>query len=106
MFAVEFKLCDATNPGTKATNTGEKDRPCTEVGCTNGTCIDGIDLQHSWLCSALCDEHGIVSQHCIACSGVVTAPQSIAYPAIAIAMTKSKICFARCISIKLDALCL
>jgi len=66
--------------------------------------MDGMVLQHSWLCSWPCDEQSIVSQHCIACSGVVTAPQSIAYPAIAATMAKRKIVFTRCISIKLDAL--
>jgi hypothetical protein len=61
--------------------------------------MDGIVLQQSWLCwelcSGLCDEHGIVSQHCIACSGVVMAPQSAAYKAIAAAMIKSRNGFAR-----------
>jgi hypothetical protein len=46
----------------------------------------------------------MASQHCIACSGVVMAPQSIAYPAIAAATAKRKIVFTRRISIKLDAL--
>ena len=66
--------------------------------------MDGIVLQQSWLCSGLCDEHGIVSQHCIACSGVVMAPQSVAYNAIAAAMIKSRNGFARRIFIRLGAL--
>jgi hypothetical protein len=92
------------NPGNGATKTGERAGPCTELGCTKGACRDGIVLQHSWLCSWPCDEQCIVSQHCIACSGVVMAPQSIAYPAIAATRAKRKICFTRCISTKLDAL--
>jgi hypothetical protein len=65
--------------------------------------MDGMVLQHSWLCSGLCDEQGIVSQHCMACSGVVMAPQSIAYAVIATAMAKSKMGFARCISTNVEA---
>ncbi len=42
-------------------------------------------------------------QHCIASSGVVTAPQSTAYTASATTIAISKIGFARCISTKLDA---
>jgi len=38
--------------------------------------MDGMDLQHSWLRSWLCDEQGIESQHCIAASGVDMAKQS------------------------------
>jgi hypothetical protein len=53
--------------------------------------MDGMDLQHSWLCSWLCDEQGIVSQHCIAASGVDMAKQSNAYVAKAIAITASRI---------------
>ena len=53
---------------------------CTDDGCTKGPCMDGIDLQQSWpLCP--CGAHGIEPQHCIACSGVVSAPQSSAYAA-------------------------
>jgi hypothetical protein len=48
-------------------------------------------LQHSWLCSWPCDEQCIVSQHCIACSGVVMAAQSKAYVAKAIDITDNKI---------------
>jgi hypothetical protein len=66
--------------------------------------MDGIVLQHSWLCSWRCDKQCSVSQHCIACSGVAMAAQSLAYTAIATPMAKRKIVFMRCISIKLDAL--
>ncbi len=90
-FDAESKPCDALNPGSTAMKTGEKDRPCTEAGCTKGACIDGMVLQHSWLCSWLCDEQGIVSQHCIASSGVDMAKQSNAYIARAITITASKI---------------
>jgi hypothetical protein len=38
--------------------------------------MDGIVLQHSWLCWWPCDAQGIESQHCIACSGVDMAKQS------------------------------
>lgn len=96
--------CDALNPGSVATKTGEKDRPCAGAGSTKGACMDGIVLQHSWLYSWLCDEQGIVSQHCIASSGVVMAPQSTEYTAIATAMATSKIGFTRCILTKLSAL--
>jgi hypothetical protein len=92
------------NPGSTATKTAEKDRSRAEGGCTKGACIDGIILQHSWLYSWLCDEQGIVSQHCIACSGVAMAPQSIAYAAIAAAMATNKIGFTGCIPTKLSAL--
>jgi len=40
--------------------------------------MDGIVLQQSWPWFP-CDEQGIELQHCIACSGVVVAPQSKAY---------------------------
>ena len=103
-FTEESKLFNAPNPGSRATKTGEKVGPCTEAGCTKGAWMDGMVLQHSWLCSCPCDEQCIVSQHCIACSGVVIAPQSIVYPAIAAAMAKLKTVFTRCISIKLGAL--
>ena len=89
--AEECIPCEALNPGSTATKTGEKDRPCAEAGCTKGACMDGIVLQHSWLCSWPCDEHGIESQHCIACSGVDIARQSSAYIARAIATIASRI---------------
>jgi hypothetical protein len=53
--------------------------------------MDGMVLQHSWLCSWLCDEQCIVSQHCIAASGVDMAKQSNEYVAKAIAITASRI---------------
>jgi hypothetical protein len=51
----------------------------------------GMDLQHSWLCSWPRDEQCMVSQHCIAASGVDMAKQSNAYVAKAIAITASRI---------------
>ena len=57
--------------------------------------MDGMVLQHSWLCSWLCDEQGIVSQHCIAASGVDMAKQSNAYVAKAIAITASRMSLAK-----------
>jgi hypothetical protein len=53
--------------------------------------MDGIVLQHSWLCWCPCDEQGIESQHCMACSGVDMAKQSDAYVARAIAITANRI---------------
>ena len=53
--------------------------------------MEGIALQHSWLCSWPRDEQCIVSQHCIASSGVDMAKQSNAYLARAIAITVNKI---------------
>src|ERR1700682_955955 len=94
-FDGDSKTCDALNRGSTATKTGVKDRPCTEAGCTKGACMDGMVLQHSWLCSWLCDEQGIVSQHCIAASGVGMAKQSNPYVAKAIAITASKIGLAK-----------
>src|SRR6267378_1578790 len=89
--AEKSKPCEALNPGSTATKTGEKDRPCAEAGRTNGACMDGIVLQHSWLCWWPGDEQGIVSQHCVACSGVDMAKQSDAYVARAIAITANRI---------------
>src|SRR3981189_1787033 len=89
-FDGESMACDALKPGRTATNTGEKERACTEAGWTKGACMDGMVLQHSWLCSWLCDEQGMVSQHCIASSGVDMAKQSNAYVAKAIAITANK----------------
>ncbi|PYU72978.1 MAG: hypothetical protein DMG49_06900 [Acidobacteria bacterium] len=43
-------------------------------------CMDGMVMQHSWLCSRLCDEPGIESLHSIAASGVNMAKQSNALP--------------------------
>ena len=43
----------------------------------------------------------MVLQHCIASSGVVIAPQSIAYTAIAKATAMSKMGFTKCIHAKL-----
>jgi hypothetical protein len=56
--------------------TGENDSPCIEAACTNGACMDGMVLQQSWLCSALCEAHGMVSQHCIASSDDAIGAQS------------------------------
>jgi len=59
---------------------------CTEIsdanagmlaGFTNGACMAGIVLQQSWPW-LLCDEQGIESQHCIACSRVAIPEQSSA----------------------------
>ena len=50
----------------------------------------GMVLQHSWLCWWPCDEQCMVSQHCIAASGVDMARQSNAYVAKAIAITASR----------------
>ena len=49
--AEKCKSCKALNAGRTATKTGEKDRPSGEAGCRKGACMDGIVLQHSWLCS-------------------------------------------------------
>jgi len=57
--------------------------------------MDGMVLQHSWLCSWPCDEQDIVLQHCIAASGVDMVKQSNAYVAKAIAITASKMSFAK-----------
>src|SRR6267142_772378 len=73
-FDWESKSCDALNRGSTAMKTGEKDRPCTEAGRTKDACMDGM-----------------VSQHCIASSGVDMARQSNAYIARAITITASKI---------------
>src|SRR6267142_2380348 len=59
--AGEYKPCDALNAGSAATGTSVKDEPCVEAGCTKGACMDGIVLQHSWLCWWPCDEQGIES---------------------------------------------
>ncbi|PYU84915.1 MAG: hypothetical protein DMG50_02955 [Acidobacteria bacterium] len=87
----ETKTCDALNPSNTATKTGEKVRACAEAVCTKGACMDGMDLQHSWLCSWPCDEQGIESQHCVAAAGVDTAKQSNAYVAKATVITASRI---------------
>ena len=52
-------------------------------------------MQHCWLCSWPCDAQGIVSQHCIAVSGVTMARQSNAYVAKAIAITASRVSLIR-----------
>jgi hypothetical protein len=93
--AGESKTCDALKSGNTATKTGEKDRPGAEDGCIKGACMDGIVLQHSWLCSWPCDEQCIVSQQCIAASGVDMAKQSTVYVAKAITITGSKIVLIR-----------
>jgi len=53
--------------------------------------MDGMVLQHSWLCWWPCDEQCIISQHCIAASGVDMARQSKAYVAKAIVIEASRI---------------
>lgn len=50
---------------------------CEAAVCTNGACSAGIVLQQSSL-PWPCEWHGIDLQHCLACSGAVIAPQSIA----------------------------
>jgi hypothetical protein len=61
--------------------------------------MDGMDLQHSWLCSWPCDEQGIESQHRIAASGGVDmAKHSNAYLAKATVITVSRISLIRYIS--------
>lgn len=57
--------------------------------------MDGMVLQHSWLCSWPCDEQCMVSQHCIAASGVDMAKQSKEYMARAITITANKIGLAK-----------
>jgi hypothetical protein len=64
--------------GNVETATCEEDKPCIEGDLTNGACIDGMVLQQSWLCSALWEAHGIVSQHCIASSEEAIGAQSTA----------------------------
>jgi hypothetical protein len=91
----ESKTCDALDVGGTATKAGEKDKECVAAGCIKGACVDAMVSQHSWLCSWLCDEHGIVLQHCIAASGVDIAKQSNAYVAKAIAITPSIIGLAK-----------
>ena len=58
--------------------TCEKDKPFIKGAWTNGACIDGMVLQQSWLCSALWEAHGMVSQHCIASSEEAIGAQSTA----------------------------
>src|SRR6267378_3225906 len=94
-FDGESMACDALKPGRTATNTGEKERACAEAGWTKGACMDGMVLQHSWLCWWPCDEQCMVSQHCIAASGVDMARQSKAYVAKATTITASKIGLAK-----------
>ena len=89
-FEGKSRTCDALNSGCAATKTGEKDGPCVEAGCIKGARMDGIVLQHSWLCSWPCEEQCIISQHCIAASGVDMAKQSNAYVAKTIAITENK----------------
>ena len=60
------------------------------AGCIKGAYMDGMVLQHCWLCWWPCDEQDMVSQHCIAASGVDMAKQSNAYIAKAIAVTVSR----------------
>ena len=91
----ESRTCDELNRGSTATKADEKDRACAEAGCRKGACIDGMVLQHSWLCLWPCDEQGIVSQHCVAVSGVDMARQSNAYVAKAIAITASRVSLIR-----------
>ncbi len=95
--------CDALNAGSTATKPGENDKSCAETGCTNGACVEVIVVQHFWLFPWLCGEQGIVLQHCIASSGVVMAPQSVVYAAVANAMAISKTGFAKRIPPKLCA---
>ena len=94
-FGGESKSCNALNPARTATKAGEKEVACTAVGRTKGACMDGMVLQHSWLCPWWCDEQGMVLQHCIAASGVDMAKQSNAYVAKAIAITANKIGLAK-----------
>jgi hypothetical protein len=60
-----------------------------------GASMDGMALQHSWLCWWPCDEQDIVSQHFIAASGDDMAKQSNEYEARAIAITASKVSLIR-----------
>jgi hypothetical protein len=66
-----------------------------EAGCIKGVCMDGMVLQHSWLCSWPCDEQAIVLQHCIAASGVDMAKQSNAYAARPTASSTITVLFAK-----------
>jgi hypothetical protein len=100
----ESGTCDALKSESMATKTSERDGASAEAGRTKCACMDGLVSQHSWLCSWLCEEQCIVSQHCIARSGVIMSPQSITYPAIARAIANRKTDFTRYIPIKLDAL--
>jgi len=61
--------------GSTPNTWSEKPASCDAETCTNGLCIDGMDLQQS--CSwCLCDEQGIELQHCMARSGVCMPSQS------------------------------
>jgi hypothetical protein len=76
--AEEPNSCESQFAGSTATTAVEKATRCAEAGSTNGARIGGgMVWQHSRL--GPCDEHGRVSQHCIASSGDVDAsPQSTA----------------------------
>ena len=78
-----------------ANTTGCIDPFCADVGCKNGLSIEGMLLQHSMLLPCPCGEHGIDLQHCVACSGVVEAPQSNAYAIKATATMGRKIDFTK-----------
>lgn len=71
----EFWAGGLSTAGNTAARGQASEKPCTEEGCKKGAYIPCMVLQQSWE-SCPCDEHGIESQHCIACCGVATGPQS------------------------------
>jgi hypothetical protein len=83
-------------------NTGEIRALLSDDGCTKGAFIDGMVLQQSWPSRCPCDEQGIESQHCVARSGVVVAPQSTAYTASATTIPAIRIGLAKRIISNLD----
>jgi len=74
--AGKSRTSEARKAVRASTKTGEKDSASAEAGCRKGECMEGIVLQHSWLCSWPSDEHGMVLQHCMAASGVDMAEQA------------------------------
>ena len=91
----ESNPSDPITSGSAAKKTGENEVSCGEDGCTKVACMDGIVLQQSWLCWGPCDEQGMLSQHCMASSGVDIAKHSNAYTAMANAITAIRIGLAK-----------
>jgi hypothetical protein len=72
----KFKMRNASAVGNTAATSCAWEAVSTQWVCKNGACKDDMVWQQSWLPSSLCSGQGMLSQHCIASSGVEAAKQS------------------------------
>src|SRR5215813_13876252 len=81
MLAENAKACVESAAGSIAKTIGAWPAISTTWDWINGACKEDMFWQQSWLASWECCGQGMLSQHCIASSGVEAAKQSSEYNA-------------------------